>query len=670
MKNRSGKSDSSLDEHSRRLKTFLHAVYPSAPVNRVTLSPRDADAAPSFAARTSLNPSYKIEIEANLAWGGQYDALVKTFANGEPTGVTDVILQEILRHELGHERICPKTNVLGAAMRREVKSVLKAYNRDSNEMVRYVANLVADLIVNVDTGARNPQAERFSRGMILSWYDQGAAPYRNANWWTRFLASLARLYRGRQFPSYFEVFVASQLVLIANGRLGYEKLLRPFLRIRELPAIPKREDAHRTAKPSRNRHSIELAVERISRLLDDREICVEKEWPDITRRITRILVPFLPKTPPPFRSDPRFQYNNPYDAARESEVRPDDGEEGGGSGQSNKSQDVEDKECGKPKDGQGSQDSTPPPEKSKSEKAEKAGTAQEESKSKPADKQGGNHDDQTRRKKSSEPMPGGYILTDVEWMGPSGEMVSVKKLPEALQEYYRFRAGKLPLEINAGAKLDPTIQNILSIFGLPPGRKEGSDILRSILFVLDDSGSMLAGGGDLIAPGIPPAMPWREGSPYDAAICAIYAVANWLETKTAAGEHYNINVLTFSNSSRATDWCDASHIQAKLPDAVFHPQGGGTELDVETLLKQLPEEGATLTLLISDGDICNNNAVLEVFRRPELRERNVLVMLHTKTVGDGMIASKLRENNFVVIDVRNPADIPLRIRVEAEKLLG
>src|SRR6185503_16707637 len=113
-----------------------------------------------------------------------------------------------------------------------------------------------------------------------------------------------------------------------------------------------------------------------------------------------------------------------------------------------------------------------------------------------------------------------------------------------------------------------------------------------------------------------------------AAILSIYAVANWLSKMTAAGQKYEINVLTFSASTQATGWCDAAQIRSRLRETVFRPQCSGTVLPAAPLRAQLREEVATLTLLISDGDICNEAEVfMDVFSDPEICERNLLVML-------------------------------------------
>jgi len=714
-----GPRDTDLAKYRKRLEGRMRRISPASPVERLRLDPLSpAEQPPSFTGLTSLGPDYTIEIQAETHWAGQHHRCVKRFCEtggvDDPTGA---ILDTILVHEVGHEVVCPLNAAHARKMRLAVAGVLKGLNKYSPGLCQYTANLVADILVNVIRGGlpRAPADGDYAEGLLLSWYDQGASPYYPSalRGWARRL--LAAIFGKRRFEPYFEVFVRSQTGYLPCGGTAYPRLLRPFLR-RPNPPAPRKlgpaSDADEAdVDGAKGRRSpVEKAADEIADLIrDPATITTPGAWPDLSREICRILAPFLPKVPPPsWRSHPYFEYRSPEDAGQEDGCPPDKGSGGGGkqqggAGAGEGGEEPQDREKGGDETaegrgnggeqegnggGGGGGEEAQDREKGGDETAEGRGNGGEQEGN--GGGGGGGEEAQDRGKDGDETSDdrgsrggeegtaketggsqedrqdgrGRTVLTDVEWVNDEGTRISTGlEKGERLDGTYAHWAGRMQLDFGTrpDERRDPA--ELVGPFDLKDDRIGQLDPLTSILFCIDTSGSMVWGGGRSIAPDAT----WSEHSFYHHALLAVYSVANWLRDERMP---YQVNVVTFSNRTTATGWCLADELRRKLRETVFSPEGGGTELKSAVLEQHLPPLHGCLVVLFSDGQLYNVQEAIDLFTRPDVRDRCLPVLIHTNPSGSSPLADAMRQNEFQVLDVRDAKDIPGYVGTTASKLLG
>jgi len=127
---------------------------------------------------TELSSARPITIEWDPAWEGQGHSRVRAFL--EQAGhdrrhrvdPTSLVLETILVHEVGHELHCPRDEANAKLMRMPSPS-LEGPHKYSWALSQFTVNLVADILVNVCWSTTRPGYES---GLLLAWYDQGAAP--------------------------------------------------------------------------------------------------------------------------------------------------------------------------------------------------------------------------------------------------------------------------------------------------------------------------------------------------------------------------------------------------------------------------------------------------------------------------------------------------------------
>lgn len=285
--------DAELKEHQQWLWARMCDVAPASPRQRLRLLrlPRWQQP-PSFTGHTQLDPDYTIQIAADLDWHGQRHSCVRRFC--QLTGVkatNKTVLETILAHELGHEIVCPKNHHHAYEMRLAVASVLKRLGRYTPDLSQYIANLVADILVNVVNGGlwRSLANGTYTTGLLLTWYDQGASPYYPSTLAGRLRGLLATIGGSRKFTPLFEVFVRSQAGFLPHAETGYRYLLAPYVRHQSPPPRrgfsqePEAEGGNRPRDPG---PTIEDAADRIAELIQDREVITSEEaWPTLAREI-------------------------------------------------------------------------------------------------------------------------------------------------------------------------------------------------------------------------------------------------------------------------------------------------------------------------------------------------------------------------------------------------
>lgn len=617
---------------------------------------------PSFSGLSVLGPELIILIQAALGWEGQSHRAVRAFCqrNGvvEPT---DVVLDTILIHEVGHVTICPKDVLQGKRIRIAVARTLKALDKYSPGLTLYTANLIADILVNVKNGHLWGQGNSsYAGGLYLFWYDQGASPYYKTNG-TSWLRSLLNfISRKKRFSPLFEVFTRSQAPFLTHTKDGYQDLMKSFVKVKHPPG--KREISPESTERdweglTREKLSIEEAAERIARLIQyPRILTDESEWPVLAHRISAILAPFLPEdSPPRWKPHPYFEYHTPEDAYDEEgcELWPPEGakqENDGGGGK------LKSGKGGISGEGEGGE-STGPAEGRTSKEKDRGGEST-----------GTGEGDEGQDENRQPPKPGtpskGPLLGNVPWVSPAGEPVSLEKneLEEVLDAFYLHRASRVSLDFRSSPEQSMNPVEYYSPLKPPFERINGMEPLTSMLFCIDGSGSMMLGERP-IAPNIP----WMDGSYFHNALVAVYSVVKWLQNEQ---KDYQINVLTFSNKTKATDWFHYNSLREKLRDTVFNPEIGGTELDVSELEENLPSLGGCLILLFSDGELVNTQEVIGLFSRPDVALRCLPVLFHTNSE-DSDLASAIRSRwPNSVIDIRHPSDLPKEVGQEAANLLG
>jgi len=581
----------------------------------------------------------EIEIGIHVGWAGQHLRKVSHYCKQTGRPPTELVLEKILDHEIAHEQVCPCNASYGADLRYEIAAVLVRAKRYSPEMACYVTNLIADMFVNITLGS----APDFTRGLVVAWFDQGAAPYVQGGWWQRLCAWLVRFGRAKKFQPLFEVFVLVQLPFFRGGEEGLGRLLQPYLRTRQLPATGRRPTplAGREEKP--RPQDIDWAAQEIVWLIDEKRVQLReaRTWFSLAPKITKLLLPFLPENPPrQFESHPYFEYHHPDDAAREDALVKQGERIGRGDGS------------------EGDSGARPG--------GNDAGIAGGDG---PEDDSGGVPGGNGAGTGRGRGPLRGAVVTDGEWISPRGCRVSARNWKEALDAVYEIEAGRTELNFRTRRDLDEVTTRYLGVFEKPGDKLGESDPIRSVLFAIDCSGSMtgtLGQGRELIADTVRRNVGWTTASRYHAALLAIYGVTNWLLEQK---DRYEVNVLTFSGKTRTTGWCRAGDLRDKLPEIAFSPEFGGTVLDIPTVRKQLRDDASSLVLLVSDGELSNAGEAVELFARDEIRARHVLTMIHTNSQGRSSMAKAMAAANFKVIDVPDAAALPRSIVQSALEIL-
>src|SRR5579863_3958700 len=188
---------------------------------------------PSFRGWTLLSGKRPITILADLNWEGQHHDRIRSFC-GNDVDPTEVVLETILIHEVGHELHCPRTEADAILMRLAVARTLKTFQKYSPELCIYTVNLIADILVNVLWSA---ERGGYSTGIFVDWYDQGAAASYGGNAFLRYLRQLRRILFGHErFAPYFEVFIRSQVGYFRDPVEGFA-LLREFVEDQRPPRL-------------------------------------------------------------------------------------------------------------------------------------------------------------------------------------------------------------------------------------------------------------------------------------------------------------------------------------------------------------------------------------------------------------------------------------------------
>ncbi|MBI4017052.1 MAG: VWA domain-containing protein [Candidatus Aenigmarchaeota archaeon] len=172
---------------------------------------------------------------------------------------------------------------------------------------------------------------------------------------------------------------------------------------------------------------------------------------------------------------------------------------------------------------------------------------------------------------------------------------------------------------------------------LLPGRKG----LEDILFLVDVSGSMNWSGRAL------------DGSKYDLAVRAVFGAIKGLERMGRAA-HANYGLVLFSDKTVFSGWGDYYSLD-KFKRLVFTGyQGGGTELNAGVMEKVLQEnKNRFLTLLISDGEIYNNDASDIV--KKIIEAGNDVVQFSIQ--GSTGFSQKIKKHGADIVNVNKPEDL-------------
>jgi hypothetical protein len=730
-----------------RLRRRMRELVVGAPDERLTLQVLPAGhRPPSFRAWTQLSSGRPIVMQFDPEWRGRRHRPVRLFWSGRADDPTDAVLDSILVHEVGHEVHCPRNPDDAKTMRLAVAKELKAHHKYSPDMAEFVVNLVADILVNVSWAAHSRE---YADGLFLAWYDQGASPAYSGAAATRPWIQMRHLLRRAPFPAYFEVFLRAQIGHFGGQAAGYQ-LLRRFLRDSTAPmarvGLPAGQQhasspletvqrlwSYRTRARLRQSADIGRAAEAIAALVSSRvAIADASRWPTLARRITAILVAFLPPQPDPqWPRDPLFDYRNPTDAADEAGCTPWAPPSGGGAPSNRSGPPQQPRGASQSPSGPGStspqpaaagdaastgtgsgvtpgnepadegdtdlapagQTETGPARESAPTDAKSAATghatarADETSPDHPAGSDpstdsddcaaAGDEEDASRSSDEGAPAADGTrtpeegaaddewtaikkecdqakgdLLTEVPWVAPSGEHVSMSKRDQALKALYEFNARAMAVEFSTDwgddAEEPPEWLTPLNV----TDDMNGLEPLTAILFCLDGSGSMMGGSGRRIGSGIP----WHEDSRYHHALVALFSVAKWLAQE---GLPFAVNLTIFSSRTDSTGWCNARDIgEGAWNVALFHPPQAGTTIDLDRLEHEIAGVRGCLLIIASDGYVSNAEAVGRLLSRPEIVRRCVPVLIHTNGTKTSELAEAMRAADCDVHDLPDPSELP------------
>ena len=161
-----------------------------------------------------------------------------------------------------------------------------------------------------------------------------------------------------------------------------------------------------------------------------------------------------------------------------------------------------------------------------------------------------------------------------------------------------------------------------------------------IALLLDDSGSMCRS--------------WdfrtMEGK-YDKLILTIFSLISWFSTQPFAPViEYNLSL--FSSTTRSTGWIDFYHLEQLLP-ILFSPEGGSTYLEKSVLKDILMHEGQKAIILITDGEISNQEDVWKLL--DEYKHNLLFFMIQIGSTSK--LARRVRKMGFPVVMVEDTDDL-------------
>jgi hypothetical protein len=252
-----------LDIDGARLSAIVRQRDPACTISLRAVRPETG----SFAAWLEMN-SGEICIEYDPRWRWWRHRALRRYCRRhhikDPIGR---VVDFLAHHELEHRASVPGSPEMGDRLHEQVWLSLALHGKGAYAAL--VANLLADLLVNVNTMEHNAPAH----GLLMAWYDQGMYPLN--------LRQRLRMLAGRPAHRYdppFSVHVAAHLKLLHESQPGDDEgseLLLPFVE----------PDAE-----------IEVAAQRLAALVTAESLRNPQMWPALFRNGAAILEPFLPRT--------------------------------------------------------------------------------------------------------------------------------------------------------------------------------------------------------------------------------------------------------------------------------------------------------------------------------------------------------------------------------------
>ena len=644
-----------------RLRTLLTQLRPGASPDRLRAGaqPRN-EQPPAFTAWTELDPEYAITIRGDLAWPLLRSPNVQRFsAERRLWAPTDTMLDTLLRHEVGHEVICPRNHRLAAVVRRGVRRGLAQSPSASRgtrlAMELWLANLVSDLVVNVTEAERAGGTTGYVEGLCLLWLDQAAAGTPRSRPGHGIRRLRPRWRRRAGLTPLMQAFVLAQTRVMPQAPVMAEALLGGHLR-----------------RGLWTRRRVRVAAQRVSEIILPASTRTDpSHWEDLAERVVVALAPLLPDQPPAQpASAPSPLFRRRSGQAGHGSPRPGaEGEPNGAGAEEAPAPSASPATPGAPLPGRaGTSDRSPRNgvEGHREATGHRAGRDDRTRNAEARSRNGSSTSVHGRRvsdaARSRTVGTGEGVATGI---GLDGADPETEITPRELDAYYARVAGETALDFRSGPPSPPQLTTRVGPFRL--AKEIGSlDPLDSVLICLDDSGSML-GGRASIEDWL--RLPWGTNSPYHHALRAVYSLANWLQR---APSPRRFDLLTFSSTTRATGWHDVHRTRDVLIAAgVFRPQRGGTTIDTSVLSEHLGGDRHAVVVIVSDGQVSNCQEIGQLFGREDVGRRCVPALVEIRPGSDpSPLAVEFARRRFRATRLSHGADMPAVIGGIAAELLG
>ena len=200
-------------------------------------------------------------------------------------------------------------------------------------------------------------------------------------------------------------------------------------------------------------------------------------------------------------------------------------------------------------------------------------------------------------------------------------------------------------------------------FSLQIPTKLGPRSYPDLCFIVDTSGSMKMGGGEVLNPEADERKRWTDGCNYHYALLGIWGVMKYLQGESIA-PYIDWNMINFGDSTLASGWKNYGKIQ-ELKRHALSPQFGGTVIDSSVLEKELGKRDPSLVIALSDGDIQNWSTAKEGTRK--VLEGHYVSFIQLG--GNSPVGDDMKSWGHVVKNVRGKDDlVDLMIDVTKQKV--